>query len=1215
VISGGGTVTQAGSGKLTLTGTNLFTGTTSLAGGVLELGSAGALGSSGGISFNGGALRFTANNTTDYSARFTSGSANVVVDTNGENITFASALPGNGTGLVKQGEGTLTLGTASNLNGGSTTISGGTLYLSDWISGNIANQSALVIATGIQPFTGVISGSGTLTKVTAGTVTLSGANTYTGDTTLAGGTLVAGHATALGNGGSITFTGGTLQYGAGITTDYSSRIADSTSALNINTNGQNVTYATALDTSNSGGLVKSGSGTLAFTAANTYTGGTTVSGGTLQLGTGGSVAGNISLGSGTTLAFNRTDTTTHANTISGSGALAKSGAGAVVLTGTNSYQGGTTLSAGVLELGSADAIGTTGTLTLGGGTLRFTSANTTDYSARFATGNGQLYNLDTNGEDVTLATALTSSGGSLTKSGAGTLTLTGANTYNSGTTVSAGTLQVGNGGSTGLLAGSVSIASGGTLAFNRTGNYTVSTGAITNAGSLTFAGGGVVTLNTNLSGTGTTTLSAGTLQVDSGGSITTAVVNHGVLAFTTADFPSGVISGTGSVTKSGAGTVTFSANNTYEGGTTVSAGTLRVGNGGATGAVGTGDISVASGATLEFNRSGTLAYGGVISGDGTVAKAGAGTVVLTADHSYTGGTTVSGGILQLGNGGTAGSISGNITNNATVAFNRSDDLTYAGVISGSGSLTKSGAGILTLTGANTYNTGTSVTAGTLRVGDGGTTGSVASSINVGSGAALVFDRSNDVTYASTISASGTFTKAGAGTLTLTGENNFAGGATVSAGTVRIGAGGSVGGIGNSNVSVASGASLEFNRSGNVTYGGALTGDGSLVKSGAGTLILLGSSSLAGNSTVTGGTLQIGDVVEIINDTTTGAFAGNVDLAAGTGLVIFRHENYTHAGAITGDGALTVKGYNGPGVVTLSGNNSHTGGTTVEGRTLVLGSAGALGSTGAISLTNGGTLRHTAANTTDYSGRLASAEYQGFNIDTNGQAVTYASGFGGAGASFNKLGTGTLTLGGGNTFESLNVSAGTLALGSSAAAGGAQYFFVDSGATLDVTAAGLTLAGGQTLSGAGTVEGAVTLGESGLLSAGSSATTLTLAGGLALGGGSTLDLFLGGGAPLIVGDFLNGPEGGTITLNLYDNGGFAANTWTLIDFNGASTGGLDTEDFTFGYTIDGFDYSLAIVGSTLALTATTAIPEPGTYALFAGLLTLGCILIRRRRGPR
>ena len=82
----------------------------------------------------------------------------------------------------------------------------------------------------------------------------------------------------------------------------------------------------------------------------------------------------------------------------------------------------------------------------------------------------------------------------------------------------------------------------------------------------------------------------------------------------------------------------------------------------------------------------------MISGTGSLTKTGTGTMILTGANTYTGGTTISAGTLQIGNGGTTGTVAGNIVDNAALVFNRTDTLTYAGVISGTGSLTKFGTG-------------------------------------------------------------------------------------------------------------------------------------------------------------------------------------------------------------------------------------------------------------------------------------------------------------------------------------------------------------------------------------------------------------------------------------------------------------------------------------------------------------------------------------------
>ena len=181
---------------------------------------------------------------------------------------------------------------------------------------------------------------------------------------------------------------------------------------------------------------------------------------------------------------------------------------------------------------------------------------------------------------------------------------------------------------------------------------------------------------------------------------------------------------------------------------------------------------------------GSATIASTVAGTSGFNQAGAGTLILTGTNTFTGGTTISAGTLQLGSGGTTGSVVGDIVDNAALIINRSNALTYAGVISGSGTLTKSGAGTLTLTNDSTYSGGTTISTGTLQLGNGGTTGSVAG--NIVDNAALIFNRSDTLTYGGVISGSGTLNQAGPGTLILTGANTFTGGTTVSGGTLLVG---------------------------------------------------------------------------------------------------------------------------------------------------------------------------------------------------------------------------------------------------------------------------------------------------------------------------------------------------------------------------------------------------------------------------------------------
>ena len=215
----------------------------------------------------------------------------------------------------------------------------------------------------------------------------------------------------------------------------------------------------------------------------------------------------------------------------------------------------------------------------------------------------------------------------------------------------------------------------------------------------------------------------------------------GYLAFNRSDVLTfgGVISGAGSVQQNGTGTTVLTGDNIYTGLTTINAGTLQLGNGGTTGSI-AGDVL--NNGILAFNRSDVLIFGGVISGAGSVQQNGTGTTVLTGNNTYTGLTTINAGTLQLGNGGTTGSIAGDVLNNGILAFNRGDALVFGGVISGTGSVQQNGAGTTVLTGNNIYSGGTTINAGTLQLGNGGTTGSIAG--DVFNNGILAFNRSDVV---------------------------------------------------------------------------------------------------------------------------------------------------------------------------------------------------------------------------------------------------------------------------------------------------------------------------------------------------------------------------------------------------------------------------------------------------------------------------------------
>ena len=166
---------------------------------------------------------------------------------------------------------------------------------------------------------------------------------------------------------------------------------------------------------------------------------------------------------------------------------------------------------------------------------------------------------------------------------------------------------------------------------------------------------------------------------------------------------------------SGTGTGTWDVVN----GTIVFDGTnpMFVNQGGSSGLVGLlPSLQLNANTTFEIdNASAVTEVTGAISGTGQLTKTGSGALVLIVTNTYSGGTTISAGTLQIGNGGTSGSIVGNVTDNGTLAFDRSDTVAFGSVISGTGSLVQLGSGTLVLTGTNTYSGGTTISAGTLQI--------------------------------------------------------------------------------------------------------------------------------------------------------------------------------------------------------------------------------------------------------------------------------------------------------------------------------------------------------------------------------------------------------------------------------------------------------------------------------------------------------------------
>jgi autotransporter-associated beta strand protein/T5SS/PEP-CTERM-associated repeat protein len=644
----------------------------------------------------------------------------------GATTTFSGSF--SGAGSLELANTTTTLTLTGSSNGGNIGTIGGELTLCDCYAGGLTiSGGTLTVGGGF----GVAVFGGTLAVVNGGglqingnlgiasTMAISGAGstvTVVDDTFVGGPAALA--TLAISNGGtlnsqrvavidgffdtaSVTVTGPGSTWNVG--TD-GLLVGDvGTGLLSISSGGRVNVSAAGVGIGDQGpgtsAVTVTGSGSALTTAGLLTLGETGVAIGTLTAADGGvvSAAGGMTIGASSTLNLgtgglsgaivtpaivndgaivaNFTDTLTVAADISGTGTLSKAGPGILILTGNNSFSGGTTVTGGLINFSTAANLGS-GTVTLNGGGLQWASGNTTDMSAQIAIGAGGA-TFDTGGNNVSFSGALSGAGG-ITKAGNGTLTLAAVNTYVGGTTINGGALAVVSDSSLGAAGGGLTFG-GGTLqllgaftsarpvALNVAGgtidtngsNATLS-GAIGGAGGLTKAGAGTLALSGASTYGGTTNVNAGVLQaaatnafsaastfsVGSGatldlnglnqtigglagsGSVTlgaallTAGANNANTTF------SGTIGGTGGFTKAGTGMLNLTGTNTYSGPTNVNAGTLLV-NGSLA-----GGVTVNSGGTLG----GTGRVGTLVSNGGTIAPGNSiGTLTVSGNFTQNGG--------------------------------------------------------------------------------------------------------------------------------------------------------------------------------------------------------------------------------------------------------------------------------------------------------------------------------------------------------------------------------------------------------------------------------------------------------------------------------------------------------------------------------------------------------------------------------------------------
>ncbi|MFO1486362.1 MAG: autotransporter-associated beta strand repeat-containing protein [Verrucomicrobiaceae bacterium] len=834
----------------------------------------------------------------------------------------------------------------------------------------------------------ISSTGGGLTKSNTGTLSLTGAdaNTYTGTTIVNGGIL------ALGKTAGVNAVGGNLTIGDGATTagldivrlTNSNQIAD-TSLVTFNGSGSNAgilrlnnqseTLA-GLSSTGGAGIVENESGSAATgTLTVSFASGTQTFDGILRNGDG--------TGTDGTLAFNKT------------------GAGTQVLTGsTNSYTGGTSVTGGTLSFANG-ALGTTGAITVNGGTLQWNGSNTQDISARLTLQNSGSATLDTNGNDVTLATAFGgSTSSSLTKTGAGSLSLTGAasNTYTGPTTVNGGSLVLGKTANINAIAGNLTIGDGTTTAgldiVQLTNNNQIAnTSVVTFNG--TGANAGILRLNNQsetlagLSSTG----GAGIVENESGSAATSTLTVN--IASGTQTF-SGILrngdgtgtDGTLAFTKTGAGTQVLSGSSTYTGATNINGGTVNL-----TGSISTGagsqqiNINAAAGASVDISGSGSLTstyanaraivVGGASGQSGTINVSGSGSLttlgmLIGEDSGGTGLVNQTGGTVAIGG-------------NALWMTGNSSTVTVSGGSFSAAGITRFavGSSVLSTSAINVNGTG-SITLGTLQFGLS-SRNFTSATVNVGnfstSSSAGGTIQVNNITYGTT----------GTGASAI----NFDGGTFVANGTFSTLAAVPVAGATFSTVVKSGGANISVTGSNTLTIQTALTEDisstgGGLTKSNTGTLILSGANTYTGLTTVSGGMLTLSNSLALQNSTldttnsiassstttglkttvttlTLGGLSGNKDLSS-----LFNAANgYSTVTALTlnpGTGAtpsysgIIANGASGMtltktgnGTQILTGANTYTGVTTISGGSVILGSGTGTTGTGAVTVQTGSTI--------------------------------------------------------------------------------------------------------------------------------------------------------------------------------------------------------------------------------------------------------------------
>jgi autotransporter-associated beta strand protein len=782
-------------------------------------------------------------------------------------------------------------------------------------------QSFSVAAGKTLNVSGIITGAGSLTKRDSGLLTLSGTNIYVGTTTVSAGTLSfnsiadVGAASALGSpftaaNGTIAVgasgTAATLVYtGTGHSTNRVVNLAGTTGGATIDQSGSGLLRFTSAFTATGAGLktltlqgstsgtgeianaivnndgtnrtavTKAGSGVWVLSGSNTYTGTTTITGGVLQIGAGGTTGSivntsPVSVASGAAIAFNRSDALTYSGTISGLGGLTKLGNGGLTLNTVQTYTGPTTIGSGTLITGVANAISGSSALTIGSAGSR--GAFEIDHALTIS-------NLTFTGLGGEISTASTGTATFSSTTGTATINvLSGSNAFHANATLSSPTLvDVADGAYFSFhnnLAGSGS----GTLTKSGLGTLNL-TGDSDTLQSNFFITAGLVTIGSGMNqiGTGTTTLSGGA-TLDLGGQsfsdrivvLNGTILNAGGTATTT------TIQGTSSIDGSTAGTYNITSTGSAVFNAAVGSGTslvsVNVNSGAGSGGQATFNEAIGSLGNIVVNNGGTAAFASTV----------AGSVISHGASTFT-GNVLSTSEVQVQSDGSA-AFAGGMAGHADVA----GTATFTGAVSGTADVF----------GTATFGSASSLT-GKLTTHSAGTTllDNVAAAItgDIHNDGQLTIDRATgSQTISGAISGTGGIVKTGAGVLVLEGANSsYTGGITLSSGTIRAGSANALGlgtlalnaggldlngqaltigmltGSAGTSVSssMAGAASLKSEFEGSSTFNGVISNGAGTVafeKAGGGTLTLTGVQTYTGNTIISGGVLALDSGASLAN---------------------------------------------------------------------------------------------------------------------------------------------------------------------------------------------------------------------------------------------------------------------------------------------------------------------------------------------------------------